>query len=136
MLALSQVRIKSVHTCPGYGCGRTHTHACMDTKTETKSISPHFWPTPTGVNKLVKKRKQSVDERIPGTLDGSRWWNLWSQLNWISCWIIEIQLYFGGNDTAGWFSRIKYFNFFHSNIFFFSQYHCIWFAIWAFCKID
>ena len=46
VLTLCRVRIKWVQTCPRYGCRCTH--ACKDTKIETKSISPLFRLSPTG----------------------------------------------------------------------------------------
>ena len=58
VLTLCRVRIKWVQTCPRYGCRCTH--ACKDTKIETKSISPLFRLSPTGEGggiKIVKVTK-------------------------------------------------------------------------------
>ena len=47
------------------------THTCIDTKIEIKSISPHFGPRPTGVNKA--KDNGIVSDKI-GCMDDTDMW--------------------------------------------------------------
>ena len=60
VLSLCQVQIKSVHTCPRYGCACTHARTHLRTKIKFEIHKPCFGPSPMGAKSQVANTSSTI----------------------------------------------------------------------------